>query len=101
MLEALVWEAGGENSGEMVSAALIWEAGSGASRASGSIEDDNEAWEEGGEDDCESIRGFFGLPLRLPFGVEGAGLLPLLPPVRVSPKGVLEPLAGLRKGAGR
>ena len=71
---AFVWEAGSEKRG-------VWEAGSGASRASGSIEDCDEAWEDACEDDCDSIRGFFGLPL--PCGVEVTGLLPLLPPVRV------------------
>ena len=86
--DAFDWEAGGEETGN-------WEAGSGASRASGSIEDDNEACEDACDDDCASIRGFFGLPT--PLRCDVAGLLPLLPPVRVSPRGVLEALARPRK----
>ena len=84
------WEAGGEEGG----CGVVCEGGSGASRASGSIEEDNEAWEDGDEDVCGPIRGFFGLP---PLLLGSAGLLPLLPPVRVSPKGALKALAGPEK----
>ena len=64
-----------------------------ASRAIGSEEGCEEACEDAYEDDCESIRGLFGLPLLL----EVASRLPLLPAVRVSPKGVLETLVRARK----
>ena len=46
--EAFVWEAGGEKCG-------VCEAGSGASRASGSIEDCDEAWEDACETSPKSL----------------------------------------------
>ena len=70
--------------------------------ASGSIASEEaceEACEDDCEDDCKSIRRLFRLP-PLFFGVVVAGLLPLLPPVRVSPRGVLQALVRPRKRGG-
>ena len=60
-----------------------------ASRAIGSEEGCEEACEDDCEDDCKSTRGLLGLP---PLLVEVADRLPLLPAVKVSPKGALDAL---------
>ena len=77
---------------------FIWEDGgikSDASGAIGSKEGCEEACEDNCEDDCKSTRGLLGLP---PLLIEVANRLPLLPAVRVSPKGALDALEEARKG---
>ena len=64
-----------------------------ASGAIRSKEGCEEAYKDAYEDDYKSIRGLFGLPLPL----KVAGRLPLLPAVKVSPRGVLETLIRVRK----